>query len=124
MSLPFNGKGYSTANPCLSQDGKTLYFSSDMPGTSGASDIYKVAINSDGTYGKPENLGKTINTSGRETFPFVSQKNELYFASDGHLGIGGLDIFKSKILANGYSVPENLVSPLKSKPAVFVLWIH
>ncbi|MPT35856.1 MAG: flagellar motor protein MotB, partial [Flavobacterium sp.] len=58
-----------------------------------------------------------------ETFPFVSQKNELYFASDGHLGIGGLDIFKSKILANGYSVPENLGSPLNSPKDDFALII-
>ncbi|WP_347069592.1 OmpA family protein [Flavobacterium sp. WV_118_3] len=121
--MPFNSNNYSTAHPALSPDEKTLYFSSDMPGSLGNSDIYKVTINSDGTYGKPENLGKTINTSGRETFPFVSQKNELYFASDGHLGIGGLDIFKSKILANGYSVPENLGSPLNSPKDDFALII-
>ncbi|WP_347069588.1 OmpA family protein [Flavobacterium sp. WV_118_3] len=119
--MPFNSNNYSTAHPALSPDEKTLYFSSDMPGSLGNSDIYKVAINSDGTYGKPENLGKTINTSGRETFPFVSQKNELYFASDGHLGIGGLDIFKSKILAAGYSKPENLGSPLNSPKDDFAL---
>ena len=113
--LPFNNNNYSVAHPALSPDEKTLYFSSDMPGTSGASDIYKVAINSDGTYGKPKNLGKTINTTGRESFPFVSLKNELYFASDGHLGIGGLDVFKSKMNADGsFSAPENLGSPVNS----------
>lgn len=93
--LPFNSNNYSTAHPALSPDQKTLYFVSDMPGTVGESDIFKVAINSDGTYGIPQNLGKTINTPGKETFPFVSDENELYFASDTHPGLGGLDIFVS-----------------------------
>ncbi|UUC44500.1 OmpA family protein [Flavobacterium cerinum] len=121
IEMPFNSNNYSTAHPALSPDEKLLYFSSDMPGSLGNSDIFKVAINSDGTYGKPENLGKTINTSGRETFPFVSLKNDLYFASDGHLGIGGLDIFKSKIRNDGYSTPENLGSPVNSPKDDFAL---
>ena len=98
VELPFNSNNYSTAHPALSPDGKTLYFASNMPGTMGESDIFKVAINADGSYGKPENLGIAINTEGKETFPFVSADNELYFASDGHPGLGGLDIFVSRIM--------------------------
>ena len=95
--LPFNSDQYSTAHAALSPDNKLLYFASDMPGTKGQSDLFKVAINSDGSFGTPENLGAAINTEGRETFPFVSDDNELYFASDGHPGLGGLDVYVSKI---------------------------
>src|SRR5690606_14761945 len=95
--LPFNSDQYSVAHPALSPDEKTLYFASDMPGTYGDSDIFKVTINEDGTYGEPINLGADINTPGRETFPFISEDNELYFSSDGRPGLGGLDIFVTMI---------------------------
>ena len=94
--LPFNSNDYSIGHPALSPDGKTLYFVSDMPGGLGATDIYKVTV--DGSiYGTPVNLGRSINTEGRETFPFVSDDNRLYFASDGHVGLGGLDLFVSEL---------------------------
>lgn len=99
--LSFNSDNYSTAHPSLSPDEKTLYFASDMPGTLGQSDIFKVKINEDGSFGNPENLGNPINTSGRETFPHINDENELYFASDGHPGLGGLDIFVSKLNPSG-----------------------
>jgi outer membrane protein OmpA-like peptidoglycan-associated protein/tetratricopeptide (TPR) repeat protein len=99
--LPFNSDSYSTGHPALSSDEKTLYFASDMPGTLGQSDLFKVSINNDGTYGNPVNLGPKINTEGRETFPFVNDENEIYFASDGHPGLGGLDVFMSKLDSNG-----------------------
>ena len=102
---PFNDDAYSVANPALSPDGKTLYFVSDMPGTMGESDIYKVAIRDDGSFGTPENLGSNINTESRETFPFVSENEVLYFSSDGHPGLGGLDIFAVQ-LNNGNSDDE------------------
>ena len=95
--LPFNSDDYSVAHPALSPDERTLYFASNMPGTFGDSDIFKVSIHEDGTYGIPENLGNIINTEGRESFPFVSENNELYFASDGHPGLGGLDVFVTKV---------------------------
>ncbi|AOW10813.1 OmpA family protein [Flavobacterium gilvum] len=95
--LPFNSDSYSVAHPALSPDEKYLYFASDMPGTLGKSDIFKVAINFNGSFGTPENLGNVINTEGRETFPFVTDDNELYFSSDGHPGLGGLDVFVCKI---------------------------
>lgn len=99
--LPFDSDNYSTAHPALSPDEKTLYFASDMPGSVGQSDIYKVSINSNSSYGPPTNLGKSINTEGKETFPYVTSENEIYFASDGHPGLGGLDVFVGKIEDNG-----------------------
>jgi len=99
--LPFNSDSYQTAHPALSPDEKTLYFASDMPGTHGQSDIYRVKINEDGSFGNIENLGDSINTAGRETYPFVSDDNELYFASDGQPGIGGMDIFITRLPKDG-----------------------
>ena len=104
--LPFNSDQYSVAHPSLSPDEKTLYFVSDMPGTIGQSDIFKVKINEDSSFGTPENLGNAINTEGKETFPLITDENELYFASDGHPGLGGLDIFVSKVNAEGNSIGE------------------
>jgi len=99
--LPFNNDNYSLAYPALSKDNKTLYFSSDMDGTIGMSDIFKVDIREDNTYSIPKNLGEDINTEGRESFPFVSEDGFFYFASDGHLGLGGLDVFVAKIKDDG-----------------------
>ena len=113
--LPFDSDNYNTAHPALSPDEKTLYFASDMPGTIGLSDIFKVQIKDDGSFGNPINLGPTINTEGRETFPFISADNELYFASDGHPGLGGLDIFMSKINTdNSLNKVQNLGSDINS----------
>ncbi|WP_283771811.1 OmpA family protein [Cellulophaga sp. 20_2_10] len=98
--LPFNSDNYSVAHPALSRDEKTLYFASDMPGTYGLSDIYRTTINDDDTFSTPENLGDNINTDSRETFPYVSDEDVLYFSSDGHLGLGGLDVFATKIANN------------------------
>jgi outer membrane protein OmpA-like peptidoglycan-associated protein/tetratricopeptide (TPR) repeat protein len=97
--LPFNSDNYSVGHPALSPDEKTLYFASDMPGTIGQSDIYKVSVNGE-SYGPPQNLGNTINTEGKETFPYITNENEIYFASDGHPGLGGLDVFVGKIEDN------------------------
>lgn len=99
--LPFNSNNYSTAHPALSPDEKTLYFASDMPGSIGESDIYKVTINPNGGYGAPENLGNSINTEGKETYPYLTSENEIYFASDGHPGLGGLDVFVGDIDNSG-----------------------
>ena len=110
--LPFNSDLYSCGHPALSSDERTLYFVSDMPGGIGATDIYKVSINEDNTYGTPENLGNKINTEGREMFPFIDNENTLYFSSDGHLGLGALDIFESKISDNSFTKPVNLGNPI------------
>ncbi len=112
--LPFNNDDYSCGHPALSSDGKTLYFVSDMPGGFGATDIYSVSISGDGNYGTPKNLGKTINTESREMFPYVDEENTMYFASDGHLGLGALDVFESKISGTNFTAPVNLGSPVNS----------
>lgn len=91
--LPINNDNYSCAHPALSADEKEMYFTSNQPGSKGMSDIYKVAILENDTYGTPENLGDKINTEGRETFPFVTKDNVLIFASDARAGLGGLDLY-------------------------------
>ncbi|MEL1247812.1 OmpA family protein [Flavobacterium helocola] len=112
--VPFSNDNYKTAHPTLSPDEKTMYFASDMPGSFGFSDLYKVSIDSNGKFGSPENLGPTINTEGRETFPFIDADNNLFFASDGHPGLGGLDIFEAKSANNSFEKPVNVGKPLNS----------
>lgn len=93
-AVPFNDKKYSTGNPSVSKDGKTLYFASNRQGSMGGStDIWKVNVLGNNTYSKPENLGPQINTEGRENFPFITDDNKLFFASEGRKGFGGMDIF-------------------------------
>ena len=112
VELPFNSDDYNIAHPALSPDEKFLYFASDMKGSLGESDIYRVEILGDNQYGTPENLGDIINTSGRESFPFVSKNNVLYYSSDGIPGLGGLDIFAVKFYENGtVSKPINIGRP-------------
>lgn len=112
-SLPFNSKDFSTGNPSLSKDGKTLYFSSNMPGSIGGVDIWKVAISENGSYGKPENLGKKVNTEGNESFPFITSENVLYFSSDAKQGLGAMDVYKIDLKAN--SEVKNLGKPVNSE---------
>lgn len=114
-ALPFTSDNYSTAHPALSPDERTLYFASDMPGTLGQSDLFKVSINDNGGFGTPENLGKSINTEGKETFPFVTDENEIYFASDGRPGLGGLDVYAGKLNKEGtISDIQNLGTDINS----------
>lgn len=112
--LPFNSDEYSCGHPALSPDNKVLYFSSDMPGGYGGTDIYKISY-SNGKWGKPINLGKNINTEGNELFPYCDENSNLYFSSDGHAGLGGLDVFfieidKYKVVGDA----QNLGSPINS----------
>jgi outer membrane protein OmpA-like peptidoglycan-associated protein/tetratricopeptide (TPR) repeat protein len=95
--LPFNDDTYSVAHPTLSLDEKRLYFSSDMTGGIGESDLWYVDILGNDTYSEPINLGSSINTEARETFPYISDGNNLYFSTDGRSGLGGLDIFVSPL---------------------------
>lgn len=111
-ALPFNSTKYSVGNPSLSKDGTTLYFASDMPGGLGDTDIWKVAIKANGSYGKPVNMGDKINTEGKESFPFISEDNQLYFSSNGKQGLGGFDVFKANLNTN--TEAENLRQPLNS----------
>lgn len=114
VPMPFNNDEYSVAHPALSLDEKQLYFASDMPGTKGMSDIFVVDINEDGTYGAPLNLGPNVNTEGRENFPFVSDKGILYFSSDGHLGLGGLDVFMIETQNIKSGIIKNIGKPINS----------
>ncbi len=121
----FDSDDYNCAHPCLSKDGKILYFASDMPGTYGKSDIYKVKVNKDWTLGTPENLGNKINTKGTETFPFVDADNNLFFSSDGHAGLGGLDIFVAFYTKSGhFFMLKNMGLPYNSSKDDFAFTIN
>lgn len=111
-ALPFNSKAYSVTHPALSKDGKTLYFTSNMPGGSGDSDIWKVSVDGN-QYGTPQNLGDKINTPGKENFPFITDENVLYFASSGRQGFGGLDVFKIDL--NSAEKAQNLGKPVNTE---------
>ena len=112
VEVPFNSDQYNVAHPALSPDEKYLYFASDMPGSFGNSDVFRVEILGDNQYGTPENLGNIINTAGRESFPYISKDNVLYYSSDGIPGLGGLDIFAVKFNADGStSKPVNIGMP-------------
>ncbi len=113
QELPFNSDDYSVGQPAVSADGTKLYFVSDMPGSIGATDIFVVDMLGEDTYSSPRNLGPKINTAGREMFPFLTDK-KLYFASDGHVGLGGLDVFEST-LDEVFSTPVNLGKPLNGQ---------
>ena len=112
--LPFNSDEYSTGHPALSPDEKLLFFASDMPGGFGGTDIY-VSRYDGSSWSAPINLGKSVNTKGNEMFPFVDEKGNLYFSSDGHAGLGDLDIFFVQMdgtSSKGRTI--NLGSPINS----------
>lgn len=113
--LPFNSDSYSNAHPCLNADETKLYFVSDREGTLGQSDIFVVDILTDGTFGSPKNLGDQINTEARETFPFITESNVLYFASDGHPGLGGLDIFATSLDDHEQPIIVNIGKPVNGE---------
>ncbi len=113
--LSFVKEQYSYMHPTLTRDGKRLYFSSDMEGGLGSFDLYYVMINLDGSYETPVNLGPTINTTEREQFPYVSDTGDLYFATDGRLGLGLLDIYVAPLTVKGFTEPINLGAPVNSK---------
>lgn len=107
--------GFSTGHPALSSDGKTMYFASDQPGGFGGVDVYICRKNNDGSWSIPENLGDVINTEGDDMFPFFDETNQrLYFASDGHFGIGGLDVFVSQLAMGKWGKVTNLGAPINS----------
>lgn len=110
--LPFNYKEYSTGHPALTFDNKKLYFVSDMPGGFGGTDLYVVDYEN-GIWGEPRNLGFEINTEGNEMFPYVDENGVLYFSSNGHDGLGGLDIFKT-IPTDPQPTIQNLGAPFNS----------
>jgi len=120
----FNDKSYSVGHPALSDDGKWLFFASDMPGGLGGADLYVCQIADDGTLGPPKNLGSDINTAANDMFPSFTN-GILYFASDGHYGWGGLDIYESKFYGNlRFSEPRNLGAPVNSNRDDFAFIIE
>ncbi len=112
QALPFNDKRWSTANPSVSKDGKTLYFSSNRQGSMGETDIWKVEIKGNNSYGKPENLGPKVNTEGRESFPYITEDNKLFFSSEGRKGFGGYDVYMIDPENNGD--PINVGEPINT----------
>lgn len=110
----FAGTAYSIGHPSISSDGRYLYFISNMDGGYGGTDIY-VCKKLGFAWSKPINLGPTVNTSGNEMFPFIGDDSYLYFASDGHIGFGGLDLFKTTFEQNSWTYPVNLGPPFNSE---------
>ncbi|MFD0701186.1 OmpA family protein [Myroides pelagicus] len=124
VELPFNSDDFNTAHPALSPDEKVLYFVSDRDGSIGQSDLFKVSIHEDGSFSEPINLGKKINTEGKETFPFVSADNMLYFSSDGRPGLGGLDVYKAKINVDGsFGKVVNVGAPINTAADDFAFFV-
>ena len=115
-TLPFNSKDFSVGHPTISSDGRMLYFVSDMPGGFGGADLYKSLINTDGSFGNAENMGALFNTEGQEMFPWINNKGELFFASNGHIGLGGLDVFVMSLDKNGgFEKLINVGKPVNSQ---------
>lgn len=117
-----NNAEYSVAHPWLSEDGNTMYFVSDMPGGFGGTDIYRIEKKSGREWGEPVNMGEKINTEGNEMFPFFEDVNDyLFFSSDGHNGIGGLDVYMAAM--KNYSVRKliNMGANLNSRFDDFAL---
>jgi outer membrane protein OmpA-like peptidoglycan-associated protein len=114
-SFPYNNvQQYSVGDAALSKDGRVLYFSSDMPGGEGKTDIWYCEKQDDGTWGKPINCGKTINTKDEDAFPYIDNNGALYYASKGLPGMGGYDIYTAKGEKATWSLPENLKYPINS----------
>jgi outer membrane protein OmpA-like peptidoglycan-associated protein len=111
--VPFNSDEYSTGHPALSPDGKQLYFVSDMPGSIGQTDIFVVDVLENGQYSAPKNLGPGINTEQKEMFPFINDK-KLYFSSNGHIGLGGLDVYEVAYDEEGFKEVLNMGQPINS----------
>lgn len=115
QALPFNSDSFSCGHPAFSPDGKTLFISSDRPGGLGEKDIWMVPFDPvKNNWGEPQNPGNAINSADDELFPWVDENNSLYFASKGHIGMGGLDIFKAEKSGNGFKTAENLKYPINS----------
>lgn len=121
LSFPFNNVNYSITDPSITEDGRILFFSSDMPGGFGGRDLYRSEY-IDGKWSKPVNLGEQINTLYDEVFPYLHNKT-LYFSSNGHAGMGGLDIFKVDINDQGLAEVQNVGYPINTNHDEFGITI-
>lgn len=120
--LPFNDDKYSCGHPALSSDGTFMVFSSDIPGGFGGTDLY-ISRYDGAKWGIPTNLGSEINTLGDEQFPYLHPSGTLFFSSDGHAGMGGLDIYASNVNGDGWGTPKNAGYPMNSSKDDFgVAW--
>ena len=113
-AFKYNNKEHNLGHPALSEDENYLYFVSDMDGGFGGTDIYVCELQN-GTWGTPQNLGPTINTSGNEFFPFIHSTGRLYFSSDEHESIGRLDIFYSEKVNGEWHKPIHMDAPINSR---------
>lgn len=124
-TLPFCDVDHNYAHPALSPDGSTLYFIADIKGTKGKSDIYKVSVTDNVTYGEVTKLADHINSSRTETFPFVSSDNRLYFSSDRRGGKGGIDIYMYDLNStNIIKSPVSLDAPINSRGDDFSFFLN
>lgn len=120
QDLSFNSNDFTNMHPSITKDGKTMYFVSNRPGGFGGTDLY-MTTRTDGKWSEPVNLGPKINTAGNEQFPFISGDGYLYFASNGHAGLGGLDIFVSEQIAGDWQYPVNMGAPINTNHDDFSL---
>lgn len=120
--LLFDADTFNVGHPFLSKDGKYLLFAAEAPGGYGGKDLY-ISILQAGSWTAPRNLGVEINTAGNEVFPFVDDQGTLYFSSDGHDGLGGLDIFSAPANGGTWSKPENLKLPINSGADDYGIWL-
>ncbi len=123
VSFEYNSDEYSVGHAAITIDGKRLYFVSDMPGGFGQTDLY-MSENKNGKWQKPENLGPTINTEGREMFPYVHEDGTLFFSTDGRAGLGGLDLYFTPIALDQYFEPQNLGYPLNTHMDDFGFYLN
>jgi peptidoglycan-associated lipoprotein len=123
--LSFSTDSFTCGHPCLTKDGMIMYFSSDMPGGFGGKDLWYVTYTKRSkTWGDPINLGPTINTEGDEMYPFIAEDGTLYFSSNGHIGLGGVDIFYTNGEATDWSEPINMKSPINSGGDDFAMTLN
>ena len=113
VELPFNSENFSTGHPSISPDGNKMYFVSDRPGGYGETDIYVVDILPNGSFSEPKNLGRGINSTGKEMFPYITE-NTLYFSSNRAMGFGGLDVYKADYDNTVFGIAYNLGEPINS----------
>jgi outer membrane protein OmpA-like peptidoglycan-associated protein/tetratricopeptide (TPR) repeat protein len=118
--FPFNRDAFSISHPWISEDGTTLYFASDMPGGEGGTDIYKTE-KKNGRWELPQNAGPNVNSAGDEFYPFLGNDTTLFFSSNGHGGLGGLDLYLSYLRGSNYTLPKNLGFPLNTSSDDFSL---
>ncbi|SMO67256.1 OmpA family protein [Solitalea koreensis] len=112
---------YSVGDPCFSPDGKRLYFASDMPGGFGGTDLYFCERKDDGSWSNPLNLGAKINSVGNERSPSFDKKGDFYFASNGRVGMGGLDIYYCKGEKTTWTEPQNMGYPINTPQDDFLI---